>query len=325
MRQGLFIVIGLAACYGHTAAQTLDHPLGRSAPAMRSQRLSDQRTLGLSGLDVDEHGVYWSVPEHRRELLQLDRHGVVLKTLGNPRRIVGVPKHFELESIAALGGQRFVLGTELKSTRDADTLFFAHIKDDTLVVTNSVKLSYAAWAMQATSNHGIEGLCATKNHLVAVSESVHKTPGHRLAPLWLMDRDAAVQRHFSVQLTTSQGKLSALHCAPEAVSGQLNVWAIERHFGVGRILSFAIPIYEALSSAPVEIPTTVEVDLVHNNQPIPNFEGLAREDGTFIFLNDNDSAGRNGDNWMISVQCADAEAEVSVYCKNNHRPGGGGH
>jgi hypothetical protein len=72
------------------------------------------------------------------------------------------------------------------------------------------------------------------------------------------------------------------------VDGKVIAIAMERHFGISRLLRFEIP----LGSEGASIRPEVTADLSTLIDPLPNFEGLVWDgDGTIVLLTDNHYRG----------------------------------
>jgi hypothetical protein len=112
-------------------------------------------------------------------------------------------------------------------------------------------------------------------------ESTAKLPdGARWAPIVHLRGDVVVATS-KLRLTSDTGKLSALTCAL-APDGSGEAYAIERHYGVHRILHFHVP------ATAGEIVPDVVVDLDAIFHGAFNMEGLVRlPDGRFVLVNDN--------------------------------------
>ena len=142
--------------------------------------------------------------------------------------------------------------------------------------------------MTLKANHGIEALCGRDGELLAAIESVGKDPisFKRFAPLVRLRGDAV--HAAKLWLTSETGKISAMACTI-ADDGTAQVLALERHFGVARILKFTI------GRTDVEITPTVELDLhpiIHDDY---NLEGIVRLlDGRLVMINDNQGRQASG-------------------------------
>jgi hypothetical protein len=85
-----------------------------------------------------------------------------------------------------------------------------------------------------------------------------------------------------VGLSSKTGKLAAMSC--RVIGGSIVALAVERHFGVSRLLRFNIP--QGPEGQWIE--PTVAADLSELISPLPNFEGLAwMDDGSAVVVTDN--------------------------------------
>jgi hypothetical protein len=145
------------------------------------------------------------------------------------------------------------------------------------------------FGIRAKDNQGVEGLCAYDGYLVAAIETVYTTDtGARLAPIAVLAPGASDFSPAWIRLLTETGKISSLSC--RRVENGLDLIAIERHFGVLRILRVLVPF--------VPKGETLEPTLFADLQPAyhalgePNFEGIERlDDGSLVLVSDNDHGG----------------------------------
>src|SRR5438477_398046 len=86
---------------------------------------------------------------------------------------------------------------------------------------------------------GSRAVGATGGRLVAASETVQTIDRRRYAPVGVMNEDGTALRAFRLRLTSPTGAISAMTC--RASPGGIEALAIERHYGVGRLLRFTIP------------------------------------------------------------------------------------
>ena len=225
---------------------------------------------GLSGLSADEHGALWAPGETADAVLRID------PATGGVTRypVSGSPEGAELEAIAWVDETQFIVGTETQE------------KGRTRDVTPVGHLEYTLWRLTAPDNHGIEGLCYVDGVLVVATELVEERDGKRWAPVGLFETAVQSWTAHRVALTTDSGKLAALDCRP--VDGAIEALAVERHFGVSRLLRFRLP----KGDQPRSIEPRVVADLAALVEPLPNFEGLAwLKDGSAVLLTDNKYRG----------------------------------
>lgn len=235
--------------------------------------------LGLSGLSRDEHGALWAPGERADAVLRID------PTNGSITRypVIGAPEGVDLEALTWIEGTRFVVGTETQERgRTRDVILDGRLDGRRFVVRPMGHLEYTLWRMVAPGNDGIEGVCQADRVLVFATELVEKEGGSRFAPIGVFDPSTQGWTAHRLGLTTNEGKLAALDC--RFVDGTIEALAVERHFGVSRLLRFRLP----LGPEPQTIEPTVSADLSKLVEPVPNFEGLAwLGDGSVVLLTDN--------------------------------------
>lgn len=251
----------------------------RIDPAIRVQALKT-RVLGLSGLTEDADGYLWSMGEDATHVLRIDPQS--FEVLEFP--IDGCPPETELEALAWIGGSRFVFGTETsRSGRTDDDLLYGEIDGGRFVITDSsASCDYGRWELTAPDNHGVEGLCFADGVYLVATELIGSDGDTRWAPLGAYDPQTDKWTAHRLRLTSETGKLAALSCRLEG--DELVALAVERHFGVTRLLEFRIP----RISEGTWIDPKIAVDLAKLIEPLPNFEGIVwRDDGSVILLTDN--------------------------------------
>jgi hypothetical protein len=248
---------------------------------------------GYSGLTLDGDGVLWAVPERGQRLQQLVV-GADGLTAGKTLAIADLPDGLDLESLAWLGGDRFVAGTEVKASRSQDAVLVLERGADSVKPVARAILDYSLWMMTAQPNRGIEGICAADGMVVAAVEGVWEESGNRWGLIGRMDVATEQWQPLRVQLTTDTGKLAGLTC--RAVDGGIEVHAIERHFGVGRVLKMTLPAWTPppgplklgeSTPAPVTVTAEVVADAAKAFGEVPNLEGLAWLGDDLVLLSDN--------------------------------------
>ncbi len=241
----------------------------------------DAGNPGLSGADTGGDGIVWLVPERRRVLLSLRENGGELVLEGVPLPIDGVPAGLDTESLAVLGDGRFVFGTEAQRARDKDTLLLAERRADRVAVVDTIELDYAGWGQRAPRNKGVEGLCAAGGKLLAGVEWVIEEDGRRFAPIAVHGLAEGSWSYHRLPLSSATGKLASLWCVAE--TDRIAAWAIERHYGVVRILRFDIPLVSAARDL-----TASQVLVLEDERDSLNFEGIFRgSDGALTLVSDN--------------------------------------
>ncbi len=261
---------------------------------------------GASGLTVDGSGTVWTVPEDDRRLLPLSVGRGELRVQGRPAPLDGLDAELDAESITAIGPGRFAIGTEKRGERDTDTIFLVELRDRRAAVTRQIELQYAPWGIRAEDNMGIEGLCHADGRLVAALEPVIERGGKRYAPIGLLDLQSGQWRALELALTTESGKLSGLSCRA-GPDGEVQVTAIERHYGVARLLSFSILAAVASNpgsapgsaSRPEALSSSVLLDLAELLHPLPNFEGVAGFGGYLFIISDNKQRVTTGPTFLV--------------------------
>ena len=263
-------------------------PLEQGAPAtvraLRSPKIEhtfEDAPPGLSGLSRDAAGDLWAIAEGGI-LVRVDHAD--LRCEGIPIR--GLPAGVEIESLAALDARRIVIGTEVDAQRTTDAVLIAerHPIDPAYDVVDRIDLDYRLWNATPNPDEGIEGLCVVGDSILVGAESVHSRGGQRYAPLGHYDRRTERWTATSIRLTTSSGKLAGLSCRKAGDS--IEFVAIERHFGVTRILRgrLGAPIAPAIEPA-------VVYDWPEFGQ---NLEGIVwNADGRIELVNDNFYRGRS--------------------------------
>jgi len=242
----------------------------------------DTDVKGLSGLSRDEHGALWAPAEDGDAVLR-----IASGTFGVTRYpVVGAPRGADLEALTWVDGTRFVLGTETQQDgRTRDVILDGRLEGQSFRVTPIGQLDYARWQTTARDNHGIEGVCHVDGALVLATELVIDEDGRRWAPVGLFDPATQSWTAHRVALSSDDGKLSALDC--RAASGAIEALAVERHYGVSRLLRFSVPRGEGQSIEP-----RLATDLSKLIAPLPNFEGLVwMDDGSAVLLTDNQYRG----------------------------------
>ena len=240
---------------------------------------------GISDLSLDDRGHIWAVAERDHVVVELVLEGSPLAIKDVEHPLDGIPAGVDTEAIAWLGNNRFAIGTEGQDEATASVLFGELRADGHIVMTKTLPLTDKDVGLELVPNHGVEGLCGNGEDVIASIESVATLPdGARYAPLVHLHGQTitAVTR---LRLTSNVGKISALFCT-FAADGTAQVLAIERHYGVTRILSFV------LASDAKDATPTIAMDLwpivrdrYHEQL---NLEGIVRtRDGRWILVNDN--------------------------------------
>jgi hypothetical protein len=245
---------------------------------------------GMSDLTVDDKGTVWAIAERQRVVLEL----------ANPlvkHPLEGFDKGLDTEAIAWLGGGKLAVGLESTGSPLA-AVAWAELQGDRVVMTSKRELTTAELlGVAPTTNHGIEGLCGQRDEVLAATETVGKLrDGTRWSVLARLRGDTL--EVAKLRLTTTKGKIAALSCTI-AEDGTADVIAIERHYGVSRILHFTAKRGD----------TEITPELVHDLAPVLhdslNLEGIARlPDGRLVVINDNQGASIKGPTKLLYFHAA---------------------
>lgn len=228
--------------------------------------------LGISGSCTDGGSVFL-IAERNHKLLRINRNSQVTSI-----EIEGVPDGVDLEGLACKDG-RFYISTESDAEHRAGDLVLVVDVDGAVGKVSEVVTMHYPPDMEAGANQGLEGLCIAGDWLVAAGEIIRKdSTGTRQAPILRQKiGDESTFMHW-VSLTSDTGKISGIDCR---LNGEtIEVFAVERHFEVCRLLHFV------LGAEPSE-PRGV-VELAHLIRDSENFESLLVDDEGYARLsNDN--------------------------------------
>ena len=264
--------------------------------------------LGLSGLTVDDRGDLWAIPEERRELLRIDEDDGEVQSFP----IYGIPDHLETEAIAFLSPGRFVIGTEgNEANRPSDDILVLSFDGREARLEQMMRCPYGLWRLEAQHNRGIEGLCTFEQDILVAAEITGEVDGRRYAPLGRRTSDGRWTA-YRVWLSSRKGKLAGIICERHD-DGTEHVLAIERHFGVMRLLDIPLPRVAPVAKTATSIEPVVLRNLdawMRRQSPSPNFEGLARvDDDRLALLVDNQFHGqRTGPSelWFLQLDADDS-------------------
>lgn len=274
------------------------------AVAVAAHALADRELPGLSDLAERPGGGRVAIAERNRALVLLDGSPVAV-TAAVP--LVGVPDDVDIEALSFLDRQRAVLGTERHTDgRDDDALLLATEVTAAGVVQWQAqqvhKIPYRLWNLKASSNHGIEGLCVLPGAatVLAAVEHVEQRGAARLAPLGALDWQTGQWTPYWLQLTSGDGKPSALWCEIQP-DGAVQLWLIERHYGTSRIVRALLPPGLAAGST---LQLTVWLDLATSLSFLPNWEGLIRTDNQTVELLSDNASGAvvRGPGYFLRLQ-----------------------
>jgi hypothetical protein len=238
---------------------------------------------GESDLTLDDRGHLWAIAERDRVVTEIE--------LGTPPKLTphpldGVSDGLDTEALTWIGGTHFVIGTEGQHEPTASLLYAELGADGHLRVQRERALTADELGVTLIVNHGVEGICGADDQLLVAIESVGRDSAGRWAPLVRIHAGVLTVAHW--RLTTEGGKLSALSCT-FAPDGTADVLAIERHYGVSRIVHGVVP------PGTGDIAATVELDLFPINGDRLNLEGIVRlPDKRWVLVNDNQGARVDG-------------------------------
>lgn len=242
---------------------------------------------GMSDLTIDDQGALWAIPERDRRVTRIvDKKPTTLP-------LEGVAAGMDTEALAWLGNNRFVLG--LEGANDATAaIAFATLANDKLSVETPRMFTSAELGVTPTINHGIEALCGHGDDVLAATEIVSKEPdGTRWAALVRMH--GGETKFGKVRLTSDKGKLSALSCT-FADDGTVDVFAIERHYGVARIVEFHV-------GSDLDATAKLTLDLQPVLHDALNLEGIARlPNGKLVLINDNQGRSASGPTELLYLR-----------------------
>lgn len=242
---------------------------------------------GMSDLTIDDKGALWAIPERDRQVVRI----VDNKPTAFP--IEGVASGMDTEALAWLGDNHFVIGLEGADNATA-AIADATFTGDKLVVAKPREFSPEQLGVQPTINHGIEAVCGHGDDILAATESVGKEPdGTRWSALIRIH--GADTKFGKVRLTTDTGKISAMSCT-FAADGSVNVVAIERHYGVARIVEFH-------AGTDLDATAKLTLDLEPVLRDALNLEGIARlPNGKLVLINDNEGRTASGPTELLYLR-----------------------
>ena len=258
--------LGLVACTLLACQATA--PERRTDLLLSRIPLTVEGVSGLSGLTTDGNGHLWTVSERDWALVEF-HDGHVLRTVTLPKMGTEV----DIEAITWLGANRFALGTERDLQRETDDIVEVTVIGDTAQISQRWPLSYPPLGLNPEPNEGVEALCALGGDwLLAIGEPVvvDADTGVRKAPMWRVTTSGKGITHGWLELTSEEGKIAALACRPMGDEAY-EILAIERHFGVMRIVGFELFGSEPAASRHV---ARLHVELVDQIDGNPNLEGI---------------------------------------------------
>ncbi len=261
-----------------TLADASEPSTSEQRPAIGQPVVRERRTivhpdaLGISGACRQGTDVF-IVGERNQKLFRLASDGAV-----SVFSIVGVPDGLDLEGLACTESRIYVSTESEAPDRESDLVLVVEIADEQARVVDTIAMQYPK-GLRADDNHGLEGLCIAGDWLVAAAELAHiNSAGNRVAPILRRKLSGGPTLVNWVPLTTDTGKLSGIDC--HAKNELVEVFAIERHFGVARILRYQIGM-----GARTE-PDILAIESILGKSE--NFEAiLVQPDGSISLYNDN--------------------------------------
>ena len=255
---------------------------------------------GVSDLSIDDRGTLWAIPERDRFVLEL--HGATV----TPHPLEGVADNIDTEAIAWLAPGRFALGTEGQDEPTASVMFGELRGDGHVVIQTTRPLTDDELGVKLIANQGAEGICGRGDDVLVAIETVGKlADGTRWAPIVHLHGTQIVSV-AKLRLTSSTGKISALWCDGP---GLTDVWAIERHYAINRLLHF--------HAGTGELTPKMVLDLDALTHGTLNLEGLVRlPDGRFALINDNQGATVDGPTELLVLPRGSVKPRTCADCSS---------
>jgi len=288
------LALALVACNKHEDRSAV------AVPPTPFEEIETDLPPGTSDLSLDDNGHIWSVAERDRVVAEivLDTDAKTAKLALHP--MDNVPDGVDTEALSWLGGGKFAIGTEGQEQPTASVMFGELASDGHIVVKPGVELTDAILGITLVKNHGVEALCGRGDDLLVAIESWGTFPEREAYPEGYKTRWAPIVRIHAgavtgvqkLKLTTATGKISGMTCklAPD---GSFDAIAIERHYGVSRILTFSVPLGQDSITPQVAVDLWPVVrDRYHAKL---NLEGIVKlPDGRWVLVNDNQGARVDG-------------------------------
>ncbi|MEO6772897.1 MAG: esterase-like activity of phytase family protein [Kofleriaceae bacterium] len=283
------LVVALGAtwvsCDTHDHGATLVPPPLPPLPPLPFDEVTVDLPPGTSDLSLDDHGHLWAIPERDHVVAEivLDPQHLTTKVTLHP--LDGVPDGLDTEALSWLGGGAFAIGTEGHRQPTASVMFGELGADGRITVHPGVELTNQILGLTLVANDGVEAVCGRHDDLLVGIESTGRFPDNtRWAPL-VRIHAGVVTGVQKLRLTTATGKISAMTCT-FGPDGTVHALAIERHYGVARVLRFSAPRKEEVVTPEVALDLWPIVrDRYHGEL---NLEGLAElADGRWVMVNDN--------------------------------------
>lgn len=275
------VLLGLTAC----GSKSIDK---EKAASLFTEVVVDTAP-GLSGLAIDDTAGLWTAAERDAKAYRITLDDKLVPTI-KEWPVEGIPDGTDLEGVAWLGKGRLAFGTEGREDGVA-LILIAEERGSKLQVTGTIKLPEVQLGLHVAKNHGTEGICGAGQTIIAAIEETGTEGGKRWAPIVRIDRGAITRVH-KLWLTTGTGKISGLDCTI-AADGSIQALAIERHFEVTKLLTFAVPASDG------NITPTVALDLGPVLNGKLNLEGIAWTPYGVVAVIDNQYAGISGPSELL--------------------------
>lgn len=310
LRHILALAIFATGCTRSVAVSRSQTPLD---PWVRVETLflaDSPALIGVSGATTRADGTIWLAPERTGQLVVFPGGARLLE--GPPRLIsvVGIPQGADVEAIAFWRTHELLVGTEAKGRRREDAILRLKLNDGRAEVWGALVFDYGPFGIEAKGNQGIDGLCAGPDYAVAASEVVMTSEGQRFALVALFKLPDGSSSSHQVELRSKKGKLSALACRRGVAHlDAIEVFAIERHFGVMRLVRFTLPRAESKGA----IASHLVTDLApHLGPEPPNIEGLTwLSEDVLIAVNDNHYGKKTGPALAFRIQLSEVGGRES--------------
>lgn len=298
---GRLLLLALLLGLGCRSSTTAPDPAAAASIGLVSVPwVDDPALVGVSGVGVRSEAEIWFAPERSRHLVYASWDG---RRLGPPVSVPvdGLDPELDVEGLGFIDANHLVLSTEGPDARDEDRLLLVAL--DTkggARVERELRFEHRFFAMRAEGNRGLEGVCAVNGWVIASSETVRSSGDKREAPIGVFTPGESGFSGAWVELSSATGKLSDLAC--EMRADHVRVHAIERHFGVVRLIRFELP--RSMSAEPVHVRAEVVRDLVPAlGSEAPNLEGLARlPDGRWLLVSDNHYGRKTGPTLVFALE-----------------------
>ena len=281
------VVLAIVACHGND-----DDKSAVAVPPAPFDEITIDLPPGTSDLSLDDRGHLWAVAERERVVaeIELDTQHMTAKFTRHP--LDDVPDGLDTEALSWLGGGKFAVGTEGQEQATASVMYGDLLGNGHIALHPGIELTDAILGITLVRNHGVEALCGRGDDLLVGIESWGTFPDKtRWAPL-VRVHAGVVTGVQKLKLTTATGKISAMTCT-FAPDGTIDAIAIERHYGVSRILTFSVPLGQDLITPQVALDLWPVVrDRYHAKL---NLEGIVKlPDGRWVMVNDNQGARVDG-------------------------------